>query len=283
MQGFRVVSIYRPDTGAVVQLNSVIQEATSYTRESVGDGPLSPHLGRYEGGARHAFTCRFLGHAEGQQLMAWFEQGVPVQAVAIAAAQGGRNLQWYESVRLDACRPVDLGGFAKGRGDAYEVRMVADHPRAKVYSNTNLLAYIGWQDSNSDGVADGYNLAGAPTASWVSVGAAWGQKLTRVAADVRLGVNGSIPVAAGLPYVLGMDVSALSGSCQFFMDARTKAGSVLATVTGTLANGPCSLSITPPAGTYSLFVFLIGYLTAGTVTISNPALRTDGLSTYTPY
>gem|GEM_PF-2248539 len=286
MQGFRIVSFYRPDTGQVVQIENVVAGETKYDFAPHEDGAKDPHGGTYFGGGVHTFVCRFTGTAAGQALMNWYQQGVPVRCVAIAAHPNGRNLQWYQTTLMTHARPVEVVGEAKGRADVYEVKMVTDSPRAKVYSNVNLLAYLGWQDTDpANGVMDGYTLTGTAvsTTPGGTQRVAVSSSTVTVSATLELPVAGLAVMASGVATdIHGTALSEVGVAVQTFAGVAMASSFSEYEFTGEAF----SANATVPVGGYKVVVTALK-ISGGTTylvsAVKDITLRTDGKDIYTPY
>lgn len=278
--GFRVAAIYRPDTGATVQLNHLDAEGCTFEELPFDGAPADVYGGAYDGGRSRRLSLRFLGAAEYETLRQWRLSGVPVRAVVLASEAGGFNVQWYESTLIEKVVPTEIGGRSQGRA-AYDVALYSDHPRAAVYRSQNLLAFLGWADANANGIADGYAATGG-TPTFVS-----GEQ--RIAGSTGVvGFEGEIVLPfSGVALTHAQTFVSLHASAGYHLLALTPysfAGASLASNEQTVsATGRRSQAATLPAGTYAVRVATrAGTLSgAGTFAVKDLSLRADASATYT--
>lgn len=289
MHGFRVAALYRPDTGAVVQLNNLVADGCSYEAKPLEGSRAETAQGNaYDGGQTRELRLRSLGTAERETLQAWYDAGVPVRCVALAAVPGGFNVQWYESVRMQSFKAITIGGKAEGRADAFDVVLYTDNPRAAVYRQANLVAHLGWADANADGVADGYTFTGGTAGAATFTGGqqqiyqSSGDRALTV--DLELPISGIVLTASVLAAFVHNGGATTTGS----VDARSFAGTSLGATTAALVQNVRTSAVlaSTPAGTYTVRLTALrvqGGSSAATSSAQQVALRADSSAAYLPY
>lgn len=288
MHGFRVASIYRPDTGAVVQLNNLVHDSTQYEKVPIeGSRSEDAHGNAFEGGSNHLFKIRALGATERDTLQVWYDAGVKVRCVALAAAPDGPNVQWYEDVRMQSFKPVTIGGKAEGRSDAFDVVLHSDNPRASIYRQVNLVGHLGWADADANGVADGY-VAGGTDAVGLSF-ASGEQRITQASGVRNVVATIELPIA-GVTVTGSVLATALHASAteNLNVSAYSFAASSLGGTDAALVASPArsSQAQATPAGTYTIGFAVLrvsGGSGSSMAAVKDAALRADASTVYTPY
>jgi hypothetical protein len=154
--GLHTISIYNPADGTVCQINSILENEG----ELVVGRPFEENRNT-RGESIFAGTENVLellidsNSTIYNQIRAWEAAGTRVRAVG---AGFQRNLQWYENTLIEI---MPKNHFAPGKLGGRIVRLKHNGPAPQIFANRNLLAYLGWQDANADGLADGYVTQGA--------------------------------------------------------------------------------------------------------------------------
>lgn len=291
--GIRRVSVFVDDASdadnrTVVQQNLIVSgdDMAWPIRQAKAGTERQPANGEYFNGYRSEAIWRFIdpdGTAS-DQLISWFERGRKVQMVAEGIS--GANVQWYHDTRCRV-RRLPIASRHSGRGDIFEAEMIKDGGEGDdhdIHGNANIFAHLGWEDSDSDGTADGYTAFSGTT--------------TAFASDVQdvSGSSGTIGIFAdvifpieGATVTLSIEHTALhgSGADRLVVRARDSTGSTLTNVSESIsATGRNSAELTLDANTWDIHnrVMLVESVTAsGTQSAKFPALRTDGETTYVAY
>lgn len=138
--GWKRGAIYNPATGTVVQLGKLANEGTSYAEETINTDTTQSNV---YGGKIVTVQLAFFDSSGYAQLQEWAEADTPVRAVV----EGGANLQWYESVPIKALKmltPDKRTGL-----NMYQVTLFFASDNPAIYTNQNLLAYLGEVDSGT--------------------------------------------------------------------------------------------------------------------------------------
>lgn len=287
---FQRFTVYEPVTGDVAQCNSVIVDDTPmYVPPDPLDAPHDPYGNMYAGGYMHRFRGVFRDDDDQYaQFKTWRDAGTQIRLVA-ANTEGGKNLQWYESVLIHSLKPLEVRGRHQGMSDLYEI-VLQYGGLGDIYNNINLLAYLGWTDVNLDGVPDGYTTTADMTG------------------EVFHGSNGDFDAHGptdGTPEWLFVDVVfPISGIrftqsvevVQLHVDGNTKMvtdqlsfadASLLATSTTHASIGRKSHTATTQSNIYSMSAIPLRIDGASAQTtkaiIRNPALTIGTSTTYTTY
>ena len=285
VHGFRRGSFYNPATGTVVQTNHLRASGCSFLQEALDTGETDPTGGLYHGGDRSVLEWTFYD-PDGtlyEQLKTWQEATTRLSFVAEGLS---RNVQWYETDRLDQCRRVDVQGSAsEGRADVVYVRMVREgHGTHDIHANVNLLAYLGWEDANGDGVPDRYtpvNLANMDFTTGTF--AAYGPAGTagRLERDIIFPITG-----AELTLSVQFDQLHADGDTFCTLVAEDYNGS---TLTGSsemhTSTGRKEQSLVTPSNAWAIAMQVVRTLNVTTQSqrfkILYPALRADGSDEHT--
>jgi hypothetical protein len=153
----RALSFYRPDTGEVAQFDLIVgttfEVVSTPVKQLIQGGKRVPVMDRV------TLKVTLIDNGLREQLLSWARNHVGVRAVAA----GTPNLQWYETgyLRITQENKREDGLWA------FTVELEADQVfgQKTIHMNANLLAYLGWQDSNANNAADNYTFTGlGPTA-----------------------------------------------------------------------------------------------------------------------
>lgn len=293
-QGFDRFSIYETTAGTTVQCDSLDADETLYESNVLEHPARDPHGNLYYGGNSHRFRARFRD-ADGTkltQLKAWRDAGTKVRAVAAAASVGGRNLQWYEDSRISLLKPVTINSRLGGDARFVDVELVHEEANASIYSNVNLLAYLGganfpsWSDANADDTPDGYTVNSLTAIDFTS------HVFTGTAADINeyLYVPDLVWPLTGINLTVATFFAKMHANAdnKVQITMQTFASASLGVITGTASPGDARTGATGAvvASTYKLQVYvpILSNVTASdTVQVSFPSLRVDGGSTWTGY
>jgi len=146
--GWTKASVYNPADGTVVQLNYLATEQMSWEEEIIGSDTTNSIA---YGGKRYTMRLAFFDGEGYAQLEEWMLNYTPVRIVAA----GPVNLQWYEDSTITVSKSISADKRTGLNYFTLEVEHYGSNPA--IYTNQNLLAYRGWQDSNNDGIADGWD------------------------------------------------------------------------------------------------------------------------------
>ena len=271
--GWKVISIYDPATGTVVQLNSLLPETDVTVKPIFVETPSGLEFGGFSAEA----NFEFYDDAGFTQLRTWFTNFTPVRAVGVGSTV---NLQWYESVTLKNVEMVRTPDARTGL-HRFRVQMVYAGDLPAIYMNRNLLAYLGWNDANADGIPEGYTNASIPTVAFNNGNGEFTATNMNDASD-RLEATIIFPIAG---VTLVKSVFAVSSSIQqgVRLRSQTFAGTNLLDSSNyvTSSNIINSLSYLTPAGIYWIYASPCRSGTASTNSSVQkfPALTTDGSRT----
>ncbi len=152
LSGYKAISLFNDLDGVVVQINeeNFSSEAT-LTHTELEPDKKDPRGNSPYAGEEHTLEIPVYDFAGRQQLQEWSRANTRLSAVAAGVQQ---NLQWYERDRTSIIDQTMYG--QRGKINKFLVRMTRRSAYPKIYSNVNLYAYLGWQDADGDGLADGY-------------------------------------------------------------------------------------------------------------------------------
>lgn len=145
--GQKKISIYDPATGTVVQLNNISEEGEfekkgSFIRTSAGGRMYSGDESKAE-----FLSLEWTGY---DQLVSWMKNRTPVRFVTYGLDE---HILWYEDTLLTVDLKTVFSPYKRSGFKIYFEKAGGVH---SIYKGSNILyALFGWQDSNSDGLADG--------------------------------------------------------------------------------------------------------------------------------
>lgn len=267
-----------------VQINDLVTDNEDDTffegPIALDDGQHDSTGGLYTGGERNTLRLTFKDDGTVyDQLKTWYDAGTRLSAVCLGR---NKNVQWYETDRLSVLKPVTLQGRVQGHADVYVLEMVREDESPDIHSDVNLLAKHGWEDSDSDNVADGYTFDGGQTSTSFSGGV---QSASDDATYTDLVTTIDFPIE-GATLTMSTNYTALHGSATNAVLVRTEdsSGTVLTTTDNNVGStGRHTAEITTPANTHTIRVMpmrLKSVSASGTASVKNPALRVDGSDEY---
>lgn len=283
--GILAAAVYDPATGTAVQITRPIPGSFDFSQTDA-DYERSPTGSRL--GQADVSRCGFEFLDDGTAYLAlrdWQDARTRLSMVAIGESLA---IQWYETDLIDV-RPVSMGGAVAGRGDRYAFEILREgHGRHAIYKQQNLLGHLRWRDSDSSGVADGYTSSGTATFAWDSVNGE--QDVTGNSVNAGIYADIVFPIGAGFTLRFSVDVNDThvdNDRVQIDVQARTFAGSSIVTsVLTPVGTGRKGLNRATEASAYTYRVWPgkipATVSTSDTISLADPALRVDGLDTYTP-
>lgn len=137
--GWKSLSVYDPATGTTVQLNRLALESTAWTEENITNETTQS---RVFGGRRYSLVLGFFDSDGYAQLRTWQENFTPVRMVANSH---GQNLQWYEDTTITVTKSIKADKRSGLNLYLLEAEFIGEDP--EIYTNQNLLAYLGDVDS----------------------------------------------------------------------------------------------------------------------------------------
>ena len=155
-------SFYNPADGTVVQFNRIHQD--SDFRITGSDEEDAAGSGVFQG---EEAILELVVYADDQakldQIRAWQEAETPVRFMALGSSS---SIIWDESRPLTIEEPVSMSPLSRSTAS---IRMMATDVQLPIWTGENLLhgAVIvqgfnsGWADTNSNGLADGYDAVAA--------------------------------------------------------------------------------------------------------------------------
>ena len=273
--GIKVASIYDPATGIVVQVNTLLPDSEFYKRPVKAPHPLGETVVGYDCFLR----LSFFDQTSKAQLETWANARTPLRVVCVGV---DKHIQWYESVPI-AFTAETIFDAKTGINRSYiEMSFFGANPA--VYSNVNLLAYLGWADTVVNNLADNYTLTGATAVSFTSLVQTIGNVIgtNGVYADVQFPVS-------GITLVPSFDVTALHSvdlnHRMQILNRNFAAGTISTTNVDSTSTGIKSGANATPAGIYTMRFFpIIGNGgSAGNVAGRNPALTVGRLTPGTSF
>lgn len=283
-QGFSAVSFFDTSDGTTVQVEPVADDNSFYDEIDL-DAPVDSDSNSFPGGKRHELHVRFVDEdgSLSDQLKTWRQAGTRIQAVALASG-GGRNVQWYEDTRISSVKPVPISARTGCRSDMWDVVLMHEAVDASIYSNVNLLAFLGWADADSDGVPDGYTstyntddfTGGVYTGTTAATG------------SPQLSASFAFPIEGASLTMSALYSKLHANTDQVQLIAKSFAGSTLSTGSKTLSatgrGGPDALTL--PASVYTIQAVIArvtGVAQIDTQKVADPAVRVDDSTTYVAY
>lgn len=272
--GWFAASIYRPDTGDVVQLNELVPELCA-----IENGTIQQELtfSKYQAAKSHVLKIGSTDFDAFETIRQWSEEKRLVRAVVAGI---DRNVQFYESVEIGEFLLEPKGNRRDG-DTKWGIALEAIGRNPQVFNNQNLLAYLGWKDSNSNNIADGYirlNGESAPVYLFTA-----GQQSVNFGATNRgleLGVNVEFPISN---LALTKSAKKVSGNTlKVGVRSLSFAGATLANEVsaGTFSNvTPVAITSTTVSNVYFVAVFMFpenGVTFPTPVVFENPALTVNG-------
>lgn len=269
----QAISFYRPDTGEVAQFDLIDGQAFELTRK--------PIMQTVQAGkkitVKDLVTLKVTVFDSGMldMLKTWQAYYVPIQAVAA----GEPNLQWYDSCHLRITKETKSAeGLWKF---TLEMEAVEVFGQQNIFMNENLLAYLGWKDTNGDNKADYYTiLNGTATLFQTNIQRL---NLTPMGSAAEFFSRIEFPISGLLLHFsvnYAIQFVPLNGALSTRMEFMNYAQQILAnpSVSYTIPNIR-SVSGKTPANTFFLNVIL-ARIVSGDPSIgggySNPALTTNG-------
>lgn len=154
LSGIIAVSFYNPATGTVVQIDEeYLSGEVSFEKQEVEPDQKDPTGGWPYVAEECVFEVPIYDFAGFAQLAEWARNDTRISAVA-AGVQS--SVQWHERDRITVTKDPLVS--EKGGVQAYTVTMRRTAPHPEIYNHVNLLAHLGWSDTDGDGQADGYNI-----------------------------------------------------------------------------------------------------------------------------
>jgi hypothetical protein len=261
-----------PTAGTVVQCNDISENDGDITVNAPIEDNRTPDDQIVYSGDRSELELAVYDDSVLAQLKAWDKADRRIQCVG---AGFGKNLQWYEPVI-----PSVLGRnfFPAGGRTITRVKLQKVGGEHKIYQKTNLLAYLGWEDADSDGVVDNYTTS--PTTNTNFNNVSFNYEISDTATQ-KVEVDIVFPIS-GIALTQSINVSIDSG--------RTDRQAVFTRPFGggTLSSGQQTFSTTGvnsfvynlPSSVYSInaeiYVISTG---SGTASMRFPALTTNGTLT----
>lgn len=296
LSGVQAFSVYDPSTGTTVQVDGKYVETFDFTQERGGsEGPESPTGANVSAGDMSEVEIVFTDVAGRSQLDTWKSNDTPVSLVAAGEASA---IQWYETDIISELeeQPVYDEHATLNR---VRLRMVREgHGTHKIYHGTNLLrvanhqvgsTYLNdsWQDSDNDGVADGYNeIAGGSNLSFSSNEQSIDTPSSGFV-DFQTTDNLQFPID-GIALKLSINYTQVHSSdpVRVRLEEEDFGGSTLSTSdNSTSSTGRLSTSLTTSSNVYDLLpkVMWAGFSSTETIKAEDPALRLDSSDQYAEY
>jgi hypothetical protein len=197
---------------------------------------------------------------------------------AVAAGLNGRNLQWYEDETF-VIEETSLFDPASTEYP-YTLRMRNVSSSPSIHMNQNLLAYLGWEDSNSDGLADGYNIVNFDSSTF----SADTQTIEETGVDTAMSMTTDIifPVS-GFDLTLSVNQTSLysgAGTNAIYISSRQFNDSVVQfNEENHSSTGVASMTSSVPSNTYKFKVAIMvvrSIASTGSKSCKFPALTTNG-------
>lgn len=284
--GFVAASVYAPATGTLVQDGGLDADATTFESNSLEHSAVDPYGNLYYGGDsfRLMLRMRDSDFSRLAQLRTWKNAGTLVRAACAAPPTGGRNVQWYNSSRINKVKPITINGRFAGDARFVDVELVHEGAGAAIYSNVNLLAGpFGWVDAGANGQADNYEFAQG-TGHTFSAGVQTLTNTSNVTTYVRARL--AFPIA-GVTLTLSHEVTNGNAGAVMNVASQTFAEASLAASSNTslATNARHSAAVTTLATQYQVECFLYSENAVATSSFAfkEPALRVDGGTVYTTY
>jgi hypothetical protein len=153
VSGLKIVSVYDPATGTVVQLNKIAPDGEfkkeALYSETTKDGLLYA-------GDDSSFEFLAFDDTGFDQLETWMKTLTPVRLVTYGVED---NILWYEDATITVKRSF---GFKVGQRNGFTVKISKSGGEHAIYIGANIFAaYPGWKDTNLDNVVDGYSNSGS--------------------------------------------------------------------------------------------------------------------------
>ncbi len=155
IDGISDIAVYDPATGTAVEITKVLANTFEFSKTDFESGEVSATGSAIYQGDSSSCSFSFLDPdgSISNQLRIWKEARTRVSFVAIGPSVA---VQWYEKDHI-TLNPSPLGGMIKGRADRWEFSVSRQgHGSHSINRSANLLSYLGWTDSDSDNVPDGY-------------------------------------------------------------------------------------------------------------------------------
>lgn len=150
ISGLKIISIYDPATGTVVQLNKVSEEG-EFVKQAISVKNTQGNL--VYAGDESNFEFTAYDNDGYSQLETWMKNKTPVRLVTYGVEE---NILWYEDAKITVRKNY---GFAVGNLNSFTVQVSARGGEHDIHIGQNLLHIsAGWRDADSDGKADGYEF-----------------------------------------------------------------------------------------------------------------------------
>ena len=183
-----------------------------------------------------------------------------------------RHVQYYE----DTFAQIVPAHAAPGGLNADSVTLWNSLRDAAVHHHHSLTAYLGWEDGDSDGIADNWNLSGHDSASFGS-----GVQDVTYSSDYDFQATVPFPVS-GIPLTLVANFTALNGNGDDILrlTARNSSGTATSTAETTVTStGNAQVSLTTDSDTVEFRAIVRGRNvgSSGTVSFELPTVLTGGI------
>lgn len=271
-----------PTEGVVVQFNRVTEDSQCYTN-GIAEKDFAGHA--IHAGDESLLDIGVMDYdGKMDQMRAWMRAGTKLKFVA-AGVQA--NILWYEPCEITLQEPTK---FATGSRNVVRVKMMAEGGQHKIWKGVNIVYGLvitegyatGWQDSNGNGLADGYgtNMANV---TFTLGNQQNGHRLSTEPASGLITKTLPFPIS-GIQFTQSLNVTDLP-DMNFETRLRIKdyANLDLVSDSETMALGRGSVQVTSPANTYYILcdqVFLAGTVNSTNFSYQDPALRVDGSDEY---
>ena len=145
--GTKIVSIYAPATGTVVQLNKLDSGGTFEKPPTVV--PAADGSGYYAG-EEAKFECMALDNTGYDQLETWMKAETPVRMVTYGLDD---HILWNEDTTVIVSKKYN---FAVGNRNGFMVTLAKKGGSLNIGSGKNLINIFNWKDVDADNWADGW-------------------------------------------------------------------------------------------------------------------------------
>ena len=183
-----------------------------------------------------------------------------------------RHVQFYENTFAQ----IIPGHASPGGLNADSVTLWNSLRDAAVHHHHSLTAYLGWEDADSDGIADNWTLSGQDSESFSS-----GVQDVTYSSDYDFQATVPFPVS-GIPLTLVANFSALNGNGDDILrlTARNSSGTATSTAETTVTStGNAQVSLTTDSDTVEFRAIVRGRNvgSSGTVSFELPTVLTGGM------
>ena len=288
--GISAICVYDPTTGTTAEITKPIANSFEFSKRDFETGETSATGGKLYQGDSSSCSFSFLDPdgSVSTQLKAWKQARTRVSMVAIGPSVA---VLWQETDHV-SISPSALGGMVKGRADRWDFEIMREgHGQHAIYRQANLLAHVGWADSDSDEVADGYTEHDPGGGGTSTLTFASGQQTIEANELSGIYYDLVLPFSShALSLTLSVDVDSLhtasssySLRLQWLNFAGTALQSSVATPTSTGRQSVTATGNTGLTAPYTLRVWPMLMPTSvsfGTMVGSDPALRLGGATSY---